>query len=426
MNRILPVLMAALVATAAAQSANQNRTALVPTFQTTTPTGALQPMTINQLTVIDTDVTPMPLEVLSFTIQTGAVVIVKGSQPFHVVSELDIMIFGTLSGDGVGGNSQTAEGGPGGFAGGGFLSAGAGPFPGQPDFAAGGGGGNATAGGNGFNGGAGGGAHVAGPFESLLLGGSGGGGTSDTFGGGGGGVIRLHSNSRIFANGTITARGGPGGDQVGPFPGAKAGAGAGGAIELLAPLVMLSGATLNVLGGLGGGAPSPVGGNGGDGVIVIRTGQLSGAATIVPPAQTFGFGATMTDSNPQARVSIQPAFADFPAAFGAQAFLLFSLAAFPPGQGIPLGGGKELLLDPNAGLFDPTTSPMYPLTAGQGAPIGLSLESTVNIDFTSIVAAVAALGIEDLSIFAQALLIQGSTVFDASEVTTVDFITVGC
>lgn len=418
-----------LVAVMSGAATAQNDTVLAALFNTTTPSSALQPMIVNQSMTIDTDVTPMPLEVLSFTLDIGATLTVVGSRPFHVKSNLDIFIFGTLDCSGRSGDMGGA-GGPGAFDGGSGGNAGQGPHGGRPATGngSGGGGGNRTAGMAGSGPGAGGASTFGGPglFETPLTPGSGGGPSTipASIGGGGGGVVRLHANGRIFLGGSILARGGRGGELAGPFLAARAaGGGAGGAIELVSPLVQGSASTISAEGGVGGDGIFEDGGDGGDGVIIVRAGSLSSTFGMAPTPMVFGYGATLTPSCPSADILVQPDFFDFPAVIGAQAFILFSGVQVPAGQGIPLGGGNELLLDTTDALFDPVTSPLYPLLLGQGNVIsGFGGQAVITVDFAPLVPALASLGLESFTVFVQALLIQNGAVFDASNVLNVDYL----
>ncbi|MCA9321144.1 MAG: hypothetical protein KDB53_10430 [Planctomycetes bacterium] len=413
-----------------AQGTNTNRTDLVPSFSTSTPPASLTAMNITQSMTINTDVTPMPLEVLSLTIQSGVVVRVVGTQPFYVKAELDIFIFGVLDGSGF--SFLGFGGGPGGFAGGGINQPGQGPNPGLPGTAqgGGGGGGNDTSGlgGTGPGGGAGGLMAVAQPLQSQLRAGSGGGGTDLTVGGGGGGIMRLHAKGRIFINGCVLANGARGGDMdISGFQAwAGAGGGAGGTVELVSSLVQVSGGSVSVAGGMGGIGVLQDGGAGGDGLIIVRSrsNQITGPSTFSVLPIIYPYGATMSPDCPAAFISVQPDISDFPAAFGAQAFIVFSSTLLAPGSEIALGGGKQLFLNPSDPLFDPIASPLYPLVSGQGGLIGGTLEATVQIDFGPLVAILASAAFEEFSIFVQAVLIKNGLLFDASEVTTIDYLAV--
>lgn len=434
MNRIviLAVITALLAATAVGQ-VSTNRTGLSPGFKFSMPAGSLPIINITQNTVIDTDVTPMPIEALSFTVQSGVTLTVTGSEPFYVKAALDIFVFGTIQASGQDGNFGGAAG-PGGGAGGTNGQAGVGgPFAGQPATGSNGGGGGAGnagtgADGTGPDGGVGGGGGISSPFASTVRAGFGGGASliapGDGIGGGGGGIVRLHAGGRIFNGGAILADGGDGDDVGGQFQITRgAGAGSGGAIELVTPLLQGSGAVF-AEGGNGGDGIFQDGGDGGDGFITVRAGSIPSLFNFFPMPTVRPYGITLTPECPRGCVAVQPDFADFPTAFGTLAFLLVSGQLLPPGQEIHLGGGKTLCLDPNDALFDPAASPIYPLLHGQGSAIGGSLQTEIDVDFTPLLNILDQLALEQFSIFIQVLLIDPTGgVFDASDVSTIDFLT---
>lgn len=382
-----------------------NGTDLVPVLEVNAPPPLLvfsYPVSF----VIDTDLTPMPMRVRIFRIESGATVTVRGSRPFHVVADEDISILGTLDASGLDGNAGGA-GGPAGFSGGAPGLAGSGPAPGAP-------------------GGGGGGTVVPGPFGSHLVPGSGGGGSAAT-GGGGGGVVRLHAGRTLLVTGRIAACGGAGGD-AGASVVDGAGAGSGGTVEMVAPQVSVPQSVVcptcgvTVAGGVGGSGSVTAGGNGADGRVIVRSDGFVGAANVTPAPTVFPYGATMTPTDPITRLSIRPDAAELPALVGAQAFVLCSGLTLPPGQRIPLGAG-DLLLDPTDALFDPLTSPVYPFLLGQGGTLVPGADRVdVTVDFTPLVPALAALGLQEFSIFTQALLVANGAVVDASDVATLDYL----
>jgi hypothetical protein len=212
--------------------------------------GSYGPLIVSTNTVIDLPPDGI-LHCTTVMVETGARLTFKRNAfhtPVYLLATGDVVIAGEISvngGDAIG--RTGGAGGPGGFDGGtgGFKSmsikAGAGKGPG--------GGGRSTR--NGFAGGPGsygtvargtsGANDVAETYGNPLLmpptGGSGAGGgdgSPGVGGGGGGGGIVIASNSRIFfENGSVTARGGRGGDAVGTGPAG----GSGGAVRLVTPRV---------------------------------------------------------------------------------------------------------------------------------------------------------------------------------------------
>lgn len=222
----------------------------------------------------------------SITIPAGVTVTLQGSQPALVYSQGQVSIDGVLhAGGGHAVSGTPGSGGPGGFAGGPPMLAGAGPGGGVGGYfqtsllsTNGSGGGHATPGGPGrlVRGGSAYGTDL--PFE--LVGGSGGGGgafAAAGAGGGGGGVLVVLSDGPVTIRGTVSARGG----DPWAYPGYEGGGGAGGSILVRSVLMVTvaSSATVDARGGVASAA-------GGDGFVRLDAfggaPQVAGSVTPAP------------------------------------------------------------------------------------------------------------------------------------------------
>lgn len=429
MTRLIPALL--VCAASLTAQIPGNGTDLVPDLVPQAPAPLLTiiyptPTPFTLPYVIDTDLTPMPLRVRIFIVERGASLRVRGSRPFHVVADDFITIDGTIDASGLDGDAG-GEGGPGGGAGGRSGLAGGGLSPGAGSAMAGGGGGNGTPGQSASSGAAGGGTVVPMIFHTMRTPGSGGGGSAVATGGGGGGIVRLHAGRRVSVSGRIDVNGGNGGDAAGSAT-HGAGGGSGGTIEIVTARYFnqISGPCTTCLrtavGGVGGPGSVSSGGAGGDGRVIIRAGGPFGLNDIVPFPTVHPFGATMTPTDPLVRIVVEPDAVEAAALAGSRAFLLFSGSRLP-GSGLPLGVGGDLLIDPLDPLFDPSTSPLYLLLTGQGATLPMGAAGVVTtLDFSPLVAVFDSLGLEEFSLFTQALLIGPSGVCDASAPLTVDYL----
>ena len=388
-------------------------------------------VTFTQVTVLDTDVTSMPIECQSFVVQPNVTVTVRGSRPLVVKASSLIRIFGTLDASGQNGSSSSA-----GVAGAGSGRGGFGPEPGAGPSGGGagdgtnggGGGGHATAGGDGgFTGcviSPGGAALGGGPFVSEFGAGSGGGGagtTADPAGGGGaGGVVRLRANIRIDVLGTIRVNGGIGGTNQ--F-GIAAGSGSGGLLELVSPTVDLSGFVF-----ASGGPPSALagtpcgaGGRGGDGWVAIYADDLpSGSVNILGQKALFDHGMVLDDLCASMSFLVGPSSQDLfnP---GPACFVFYALNLLPPGQEIAAGSAGSLFLNPIDPLF-PLTSPLQHVTTGQGSPAGPFSFGRIDLDLTSLVPAIEGAGVSKLVVNAQGLQVDATGVVHISPVRQLRYI----
>ena len=212
-------------------------------------------------------------------------------------------------------------GGPGGFDGGtgatslppasagsglGPGGGGGGPyFPTPLPLSGGGGGGFATSGGSGAGGASPGSTYGAPTLLPLIAGSGGGGGgafgnNNGAGGGGGGGAILIASSSSISLFGSITARGGLGGNDVPSISAVGAGgSGSGGAVRLVANTIGGNGGSISVAGGgsIGSGPANTHGGAGGAGRVRIE--GFTNTATIA----FSGAGASVGAPGPLALAS---------------------------------------------------------------------------------------------------------------------------
>jgi hypothetical protein len=257
-----------------------------------------------------------------------------------------------LAHDAAGSQTNLADGGPGGYAGGlGAL---------RPDQSGGvmvgtagqGPGGGATSGAD--SGGAGGTYSYGNSVILPLLGGSGGGGggvnaswLNGGNGGGGGGAILIASSTRIIINGSIYAKGGAGGTGLNggwgdndAFPG---GGGSGGAIRIISNEVVGTG-SMNAQGGT---VSPPWGNPGGDGRLRIEAFVVSFSTTNCAPA---------------------PSVSEFPG-------LVFLPDSIKPTVAISSIGGVGVPTNPQGDLFSPdiqlnTTDPVSVNLTTTNVPVG--------------------------------------------------------
>jgi hypothetical protein len=291
-------------------------------------TGALGALNPSTNTVVQ-----LPADgILNYTtvnIPTGVTVTFQknaANTPVSLLATGDVTIAGTISVNGIDGNTMwPGTGGPGGFDGGigGNVSLpggmGFGPGAGNPgavstnttSYPGGSGGGGAgfgTAGGNGSSngtyaiGGTGGGTYGNVKIVPMLGGSSGGGGAGATgslthrggAGGGGAGSILIASSGTITISGSITANGGKGGNSSGTY-GGSGGGGSGGAIKLMANTISGEG-TILVNGAVAGTGSSYPGGAGGNGMIRFEANTVTRAANTTPP-YTYDYPGTVFVAN---------------------------------------------------------------------------------------------------------------------------------
>jgi hypothetical protein len=252
----------------------------------------------------------------TFTVRTGHVVRVRGSNPLILKSLGDVTVNGTLNAQGYSGSDSGNNGiaGPAGSAGGASCAAGNGLGAGgsaPTDSSAGAGGaGHASAGLTGetsytISGGAGG-VTYGDSALAVLEGGSGGGGAAaisggcsrGVYGGGGGGAMQIQTGSSVIVGtvGLISVDGGAGGSVARNSVysgGGGGGGGSAGSLEVIADQIILNnpGASLSARGGQGGTSYYfGNGGAGGDGRMRLASNSMQGSASI-----NIGSGSLVTD-----------------------------------------------------------------------------------------------------------------------------------
>jgi hypothetical protein len=266
----------------------------------------------------------------SFTINSGAIVTVTGTQPLIIYCTGNVVIDGGLSASGgAGGNGVTfstygvggigiaggANGGDGVFLGSGAAGQnglGLGAGTGGLGWSGGGGAGFTAVGANSGGGGGFGGPVYGTPNLSPVYGGSGGGGGSggnncgSGGGGGGGGIIQIQAcgSITIGAAGQVRANGGNGGSDGTGNCGSGAG-GSGGSIWLSSSGTITNNGSVMANGGVGGSTTIPgppyygVGGTGSVGRIRCDYATLNGSGTFSPAVGYTGtlLGVAMSSAN---------------------------------------------------------------------------------------------------------------------------------